>query len=117
MVSLKRESLSFIVFFLASAVVTLGTTDSAGASGGNRARLFLVPPAANVEVTESSSAKIKSTQKTAAQKKTEKFDQAISLYKACFFDKAVPLFQQILLVEPTNAQAHYYYANCLARQG
>lgn len=117
MVSLKRDLLSFAVYFLAGLAVALGTAHGVGASGGYRARLYLVPPAANEEASVAASAKARTREKTVAQKKAEKFDQAIALYKACSFDKAVALFQQILLAEPTNAQAHYYYANCLARAG
>lgn len=115
-VDLKR-TLCFVVYFLAGAALTLGTTNGAGASGGNRARLFLVPPAPADEAPAGSASRSSSTQKTAAQKKSEKFEAAVSLYKAGSFDTAVPLFQQILLAEPTNAQAHYYYANCLAHGG
>lgn len=116
-VDLKREFFGFTVYFLAGAALALGTTNGASASGGYRARLFLVPPAPADEAPVSSTLKSKSIQKTAAQKKHEKIEAAISFYKAGSFDKAVPLFQQILLTEPTNAQAHYYYANCLAHQG
>lgn len=117
---MKRELLSIALYFLAGVVVALGTTAGGNASGGNRARLFLVPPASPDEVpagASSSSSKSNSRQKTDAEKKAEKVDAAISLYKTGSFDKAVPLFQQILLVNPTNAQAHYYYANCLAHEG
>ena len=114
-VVLKRELLTGAICFLAGAVMV--TTNGAYASGGSKARLFIVPPAVFETVPPSSSSSSSSSQKTAAQIKNEKIDTAISLYKAGSFDRAVPLFQQVLLVEPTNAQTHYYYANCLAREG
>ncbi|MBP9092367.1 tetratricopeptide repeat protein [bacterium] len=114
---MKRELPRFVVYLLAGAALAFGTADGAGASGGYKTRLYLVPPAVDTEVSAGSSVTTNSTQKTAAQKKTKKIDEAISLYRASSIAKAVPLFQQILLAEPTNAQAHYYYANCLAREG
>ncbi len=111
---MKRKVLIFELFFLVGAAWALGTTDGVNASGGNRVRLFLVPPALPEVASQSPS--VSPVQKTVA-KKNEKIDAAISLYKAGLIAKAVPLFQQVLLAQPTNAPAHYYYANCLAQQG
>lgn len=111
---MKRRVLTFELFFLAGAVWALGTADGANASGGNRVRLFLVPPALPEVASQSPS---NSVPQKAVAKKNEKIEAAISLYKAGLIAKAVPLFQQVLLVQPTNAPVHYYYANCLAQQG
>ncbi|MFA6212730.1 MAG: tetratricopeptide repeat protein [Candidatus Obscuribacterales bacterium] len=109
---------------LAALVVIFDTTFGAYASGGNRTRIFLVPPAApEAEASSASSGASSSSNSKAVVRKTEsqkaraKMDAAVAFYKAGSFEKAVPLFQALLLVEPTNAQAHYYYANCLAREG
>lgn len=113
-VVLKRRVLICGLFFLAGAALALGTTNGVNASGGNRVRLFLVPPALPEVASQPSSTSV--VPKTVA-KKNEKIEAAIALYKAGLIAKAVPLFQQVLLAQPTNAPAHYYYANCLAQQG
>ena len=115
-VVLKRKVLICGLFFLTGAALALGTTDGVNASGGNRVRLFLVPPALP-ETTITSFTTTTSSSQKAVVKKSEKIEAAISLYKAGLITKAVPLFQQVLLAQPTNAAAHYYYANCLAQQG
>lgn len=111
---------------LAALVVIFDTTFGAYASGGNRTRVFLVPPAASEIDTSTASSGASSSsnsyskavvRKSEAQKARAKMDAAVAFYKAGSFEKAVPLFQALLLVEPNNAQAHYYYANCLAREG
>lgn len=42
---------------------------------------------------------------------------AIAKYNHRQYEAAVTLLQLALLKDPTNAQAHYYYANCLALDG
>lgn len=116
--------LTCAICLLAVAVVIFDTALGAYASGGNRTRIFLVPPAApeidksaTSAASSSSSSSRAAVHKAAEQTNRAKMDTAVSFYKAGSFEKAVPLFQALLLAEPTNAQAHYYYANCLAREG
>lgn len=52
-----------------------------------------------------------------AQQNSIRFKQAVNFYKQGQFARAIELLQTVLLSEPTNAQAHYYYGNCLARDG
>ncbi|CAN5264156.1 hypothetical protein BH11CYA1_BH11CYA1_02300 [soil metagenome] len=114
---MKRKLLTCALYFLAASVwsfSTVGTICGAFASGGNRVRFELVPPASPETVPASS---MPTSGLKGAPKKKGLMEEAVTAYKSGFFDKAVSLFQELLLREPTNAQAHYYYANCLARQG
>jgi tetratricopeptide (TPR) repeat protein len=47
----------------------------------------------------------------------QKFKQAVGYYEQGQYARAIELLQAVLLAEPANAQAHYYYGNCLAQDG